>query len=146
MTIRSYKIEDRESLMKIFKSNTPKFFDREELQDFQEYLDQRGDTYLTILYKGKIIGGTGYYVKESDASGRISWIFFHPDYSGQGFGKRVVVYCLDILRADPIVKKLVINTSQFACRFFEKFGYELVKIEKDYWGTGLDLYLMEKGL
>jgi ribosomal protein S18 acetylase RimI-like enzyme len=42
------------------------------------------------------------------------------------------------------VKKLVVRTSQLAYKFFERLGYHLIRTEKDYWGKGLDLYLMEQ--
>lgn len=142
--IRSYKIEDKKQLVKIFELNTPKYFNPNEINDFKEYIDLHGNTYLTIECENKIVGGAGYYVKESDQSGRITWIFFHPDYSGMGLGKRVMEHCLSILKTDPMVNKLVVTTSQLAYRFFEKFGYKLVQVKKDYWGQGLDLYLMEQ--
>jgi len=144
MIIRPFNIADKDHLTDIFKLNVPTYFAANEIYDFEQYLSQHSETYLTIEHEGKIIGGTGYYVNTSDNSGRITWIFFHPDAKGLGSGKNAVEYCLKMLRADPGVKMLVVTTSQFAFKFFEKFGYELVKTEKDYWGPGLDLYLMEQ--
>jgi len=144
MIIRSFNVADQDKLIAIFMLNVPQYFAPEEVNDFEQYLSQHSETYLTIEHEGKIIGGTGYYVNISDKSGRITWIFFHPDAKGLGAGKEAVEYCINILRADPGVYKLVVTTSQFAFKFFEKFGYEVVKTEKDYWGAGLDLYLMEQ--
>ncbi len=142
--IRPYKTEDKERLIEIFKRNTPEYFDVTEVNDFEAYLHRCGHTYFTVEYDNNIVGGAGYYVKKSDRSGRITWIFFHPDYSGLGLGKKVMKHCLGILSADPVVEKLVVATSQLAYGFFEKFGYTLIKIEKAYWGPELDLYLMEQ--
>jgi N-acetylglutamate synthase-like GNAT family acetyltransferase len=144
MIIRFFNIADKDKLVDIFRLNVPKYFAPKEINDFEQYLTQHGETYLTIEHEGEIIGGTGYYVNISDNSGRITWIFFHPGAKGCGAGKKAVEYCMNILKADPRVNKLVVTTSQFAFGFFGKFGYELVKTEKDYWGTGLDLYLMEQ--
>jgi ribosomal protein S18 acetylase RimI-like enzyme len=141
--IRPYKIEDKAQLIEIFNRNTPQYFDPKEVQDFEAYLEKYPETYLTVLHDGKIVGGTGYYFKEEDNSGRITWIFFHPDSAGLGLGRLSVEYCMAILKTSPKVQKLVVTTSQLAFRFFEKFGYQLVQTEKDYWGQGLDLYLME---
>lgn len=91
-----------------------------------------------------IVGGTGYYVNENDKSGRITWIFFDSNYSGQGLGKQSVEHCLKILSTDKRVEKFIVTTSQFAYKFFEKFGYSITRIEKDFWGKGLDLYEMDK--
>ncbi len=144
--IRPYKLSDKARLVEILTLNTPKFFDPKEINDFKEYLQKRDNTYLTIEYDHKIVGGTGYYFNENDKSGHITWIFFHPDYSGLGLGKKAVTHCLEILKSNQVIQKLVVTTSQLAFRFFEKFDFRLKKIEKNYWGQGLDLYLMEQQL
>ena len=144
MNIRPYRSSDTPLLMNIFQQNIPKYFDPSEIKDFEEYLAEQPDTYLTIEDNGQIIGGVGYYVKEEDRSGRITWIFFHPDQSRKGHGRTVVEYCLEKLMADDRVQKLVVTTSQHAYLFFEKFGYQVLQTEKDHWGPGLDLYLMER--
>lgn len=142
--IRPYKPEDNERLLEIFRRNTPKYFDKSELYDFEEYLNERSETYLTIEMDNTIVGGTGYYVDSDTKSGRITWIFFDPAYSGQGLGKRSVQHCLGLLSKDERVEKFMVTTSQLAYPFFKKLGYHVTRIEKDHWGEGLDLYEMEK--
>ncbi len=144
--IRQYKISDRPELIEIFKLNTPAYFDPKEINDLEEYLDQNSDTYFTVEYENKIIGGAGYQITDNNSIGRITWIFFHPDYSGHGYGRQAVGHCLTILKSNPKLKKLIVTTSQLAYKFFAKFGYTLTRIEKDYWGIGLDLYVMETNL
>ena len=141
--IRPYKPIDKAHLLEIFKLNTPKYFDDSEIKDFEDYLEEKGDTYFTIEINNKIVGGAGYYVHKSDRSGRITWIFFDPGYSGQGLGRQVVDYCLTQLKKDNEVDKYIVTTSQHAYKFFAKFGYQINRVEKDYWGQGLDLYEME---
>lgn len=45
---------------------------------------------------------------------------------------------------DERVEIFIVTTSQLAYKFFEKFDYRIIRIEKNYWGDGLDLYEMEK--
>jgi N-acetylglutamate synthase-like GNAT family acetyltransferase len=142
--IRPYKPNDKESLLEIFRLNTPKYFDKNELNDFEEYLEEKSETYLTIEVDNNIVGGTGYYINENDKSGRITWIFFDPNYYGIGLGKQSVEYCLELLSKNERVEKFIVTTSQLAYKFFEKFGYSINRIEKNHWGDGLDLYEMEK--
>lgn len=142
--IRPYKPSDKETLLKIFSLNTPKYFDNIEIIDFEEYLEKNAETYFTIEVNNNIVGGTGYYIKENDKSGRITWIFFDPDYYRQGLGRLAVEHCLKILGEDKRVEKFIVTTSQLAYKFFEKFDFSLNRIEKNYWGEGLDLYEMEK--
>jgi ribosomal protein S18 acetylase RimI-like enzyme len=144
--LRQYKESDLEELLIIFHLNVPEYFDPKEAEEFIDYLKLKSGTYLTILHENKIVGGIGYEFRESDSSGRINWIFIKPDHKGKGIGKEAVEYCLNILKSNPEVEKLVVRTSQLAHNFFERFGFQLIQTEKDYWGKGLDLYLMEQNI
>ena len=142
--IRPYNPTDKNELLNIFTLNTPEYFDPKEVADYEAYLEEYAATYFTVEHENKIAGGVGYYVKESNKSGHITWIFFHPACAGLGLGRKAVEHCFTIFKSDPNIEKLVVTTSQKAYRFFEKFDYKLVNTEKDYWGPGLDLYLMER--
>jgi ribosomal protein S18 acetylase RimI-like enzyme len=142
--IRPYKPSDKAGLLSVFHLNTPKYFDNSEVHDFEEYLEHNAETYFTIEMNNTIVGGTGCYINETDNSGRITWIFFDPNYSGQGLGKQSVEHCLNLLGKDKRVEKFIVTTSQLAYKFFEKFNYHIIRIEKNYWGDGLDLFEMEK--
>ncbi|MEN8789458.1 MAG: GNAT family N-acetyltransferase [Flavobacteriaceae bacterium] len=142
--LRKFKPSDKKELLNIFQRNIPAYFDPEETMLLSRYLDTQGDTYWTMEHKNKIVGGIGHYFDTNDNSGQITWIFFDPDYSGQGLGKQAMEHCLAILEANPKLEKLVVRTSQLVYGFFEKFGFKLQYTEKNYWGPGLDLYYMEK--
>ncbi|SEL71789.1 Acetyltransferase (GNAT) domain-containing protein [Aquimarina amphilecti] len=141
--IRPYKLKDKKELIDVFKQNIPTYFDLKEVKDFQDYLQKYSASYYTIFYKKKIVGGVGCYLEGKNRIGRITWIFFHPKYTGLGLGKKAIEHSLSILKLSSELEKVVVTTSQLAYKFFEKFGFVLEKIEKDYWGLGLDLYLME---
>lgn len=141
--IRKYEPKDKQELVEIFKLNVPIYFDAKEVSIFEEYLETHGDTYHTIEYENKIVGGNGYNFKDNNSIGEITWIFFHPNYSGFGLGRESVDYCLNLFRSTPNLNKVVVRTSQLANKFFSKLGFELIKTETDYWGLGLDLHLME---
>ncbi len=140
--IRKYITSDKEKLLEVFRENVPSFFDPKEEILSNHYLDKHPDTYWTMEVENKIVGGIGHYFDQRDNSGQITWIFFDPDYSGQGLGKQAMEHCLAILEANPKLEKLSVRTSQLVYGFFEKFGYKLQLTEKDYWGPGLDLYYM----
>ncbi|MBW1297876.1 GNAT family N-acetyltransferase [Aquimarina litoralis] len=141
--IRPYTPNDTKELVEVLTLNIPTYFDPKEIYDFKNYLTTYGSTYFTIESDQIIIGGVGYNILEEKNVGQITWIFFHPDYAGKGFGKRAVTHCLSILKSNSEIKKVTVRTSQLAYSFFEKFGFTLKRIEKDYWGLGLDLYEME---
>jgi len=41
------------------------------------------------------------------------------------------------------IEKISVRTSQFASKFYEKFGCKLLEVVKDYWAKGIDMYRME---
>jgi ribosomal protein S18 acetylase RimI-like enzyme len=141
--IRPYRTSDRSALIEVFRLNTPKYFDPSELSHFEEYLSKYSQTYFTVEQNGTIVGGAGFHFTKNDTVGHISWIFFHPDFSGKGLGSTAIRHCLDRLKSERKLRRLSATTSQLAYKFFEKFGFRLVRTEKDYWGRGLDLYEME---
>lgn len=145
MLIHPFKTTDIDPLTGVFLQNIPKYFAQHELDEFLNYLQSsHANTYFVIKKNDTIIGGAGYEIRKSDASGRINWIFLHPEFQNSGIGKEVVKQIILLLKSDRSINKLIIRTSQFAYVFFEKLGYKTILIEKDHWAPGLDLYLMEQ--
>lgn len=144
--IRPYQSSDRKELIKIFKLNTPDYFDPLEVDEFKEYLKSNSSTHLVIEQNGLVVGGGGYQLKDDNTIGQITWIFFHPDNIGQGLGSKLMHEFFNIFKTHTELKTIQTNTSQHAYHFFRKFGFQLSKTQKDYWGKGFDLYLMEKSL
>lgn len=146
MEIRPYRPSDQRLQLAVFRKHTPEMFAPGEVAVFKDYLERMPETYYSLLADEKVIGGAGLYYHEEDQSGRISWIFIDPAYLGQGLGRRLSEHCHNLLILDPRVQKLVVRTSQKAWQFFTRLGYQLISTESDYWGPGLDLYLMERPL
>lgn len=139
IVIRPYELSDRTILEEIFMLNTPKYFAPEELGDFLEYLDLFGDDYVVAVVGGQIVGGGGYWIRESDQQGGLSWAFLHPDFQGTGVGKALAVYRIDKIKASGKAKTIMVETSQHSFGFYEKFGFKLVGQQSDYWAPGIDL-------
>lgn len=140
--IRKYEIKDLELVEEVFKLNVPDFFAVHELQELKSYLEHHYDTYFVMEECGMVVGAGGYHISKP-GTGRLSWDFFHPDFRGRGFGTTLIRHCLKELEKDNI-EKIEVWTSQKASKFYEKFGFEIERIEKDHWSKGLDLYLMTK--
>jgi len=54
----------------------------------------------------------------------------------------LIEYRINHLSNNSNVELIVVRTSQLAFKFYEKMGFELEKIEKDYWAKNFDLYQM----
>ena len=102
--------------MELLRLNTPRYFAPEEAADLDAYLERERELYYVLLHEERIVGCGGINFADGGTVGKISWDMVHPQYRG---------------------------TSQLAFGFYEKRGFELKGIEKDYWAEGFDLYRME---
>jgi len=141
MRIRRYTPRDRQKVLAVFRLNVPDFFDVREVRDLEEYLDRHHGTYFVVEEDGEIIGAGGYHFPDG-STGRLSWIFFDPGHRGQGMGGLLVRRGMEEIQKNRNVTRIVVETSQLAFRFFQTFGLVVEKIERDYWGKGLDLVVM----
>ena len=144
--IRPYQPKDKPKLLQILKGNIPEYFDLSEIDDFVEYLEEHREDYFVTEKEGQILGagGINYFPKERNA--RISWDLIHPDAQGQGIGKELVEHRIKHIKQQNKFDAIVVRTSQLAFGFYEKCGFKLEQIEKDYWAKGYDLYLMKMKL
>lgn len=120
MLIRPYKTTDTDALTKVFLLNTPKYFAQHELDEFLNYLKtSHATTYFVVENNNRIIGGAGYEIRKDDNSGRINWIFLHPEFQNTGIGKKVTEQIIQLLKTNKTINKLIVRTSQFAYVFLK---------------------------
>lgn len=142
--IRPYTSRDQERLVALLRLNTPEFFDASEEKDLIEYLEHHSQNYFVVEDYGTIVGAGGFNLGFDDGkTARISWDFIHPDFQGKGIGKKLTLYRIDEIKKDPIVRVIIVRTTQLVYEFYQKIGFVLEKVEKDYWAKGFDLYQMK---
>ena len=129
--------------MNLIRLNTPEYFAPEEEDDFSNYLDNERELYNVLLFNEKIVGCGGINFAENKTIGKISWDILHPEYQGKSLGTRLLEYRIEKLESIKSVQKITVRTSQVAYQFYEKQGFELKEIKKDYWAKGFDMYKME---
>ena len=141
--IRSAQNQDFKFLSKIFSLNVPKYFDKKELNDFKKYFNSKNlESYFIIESQGKVVGGGG-YAYENMKTARICWLFIDPNYHGFGFGKKLVNYCIKILKNNRRLNVIEVETSNLTYKFYEKLNFKIEYIKKDYWPNNDDLYFMK---
>jgi N-acetylglutamate synthase-like GNAT family acetyltransferase len=96
-----------------------------------------------IEIKGKVIGAGGINYFLADKIARISWDMIHPDFQGKGYGASLINHRIHVIKKNPLIDKIIVRTSQLVFSFYEKNGFVLKEIKKDFWDVGYDLYLME---
>jgi len=141
--IRTAQKQDFKFLSKIFSLNVPKYFDKKELNDFKKYFNSKNlESYFIIESQGKVVGGGG-YAYENMKTARICWLFIDPNYHGFGFGKKLVNYCIKILKNNRKLNVIEVETSNLTYKFYEKLNFKIEYIKKDYWPNNDDLYFMK---
>ena len=123
--------------------NTPDYFAVDEEEDLNKYLESEIELYYVLLYDQKIVGCGGINFVNNNTSGRISWDIIHPDHQGKSLGTKLLKHRIGILNSIEGIQKITVRTSQVAYKFYEKKGFELIEIKKDYWAEGFDMCNME---
>lgn len=143
MTIRPYSPLDDESIITLLRLNTPQYFAPEEEADLREYFTNHIDRYFVVEENGNIIGSGGINITNGGKNAALSWDIIHPEYQGKGVGRQLTQYRLDVIKTIDGIENISVRTSQLVYKFYEKFGFKLQEVVKDYWAEGIDIYRME---
>lgn len=143
MKIRKYTNADRAGVLELLRLNTPAFFAPEETADFEEYLDYHREQYFVTESDGKILACGGFNLTEDGRTAKISWDIVHPESQGSGVGTELTRFRIREMRQIESVERISVRTSQFAFRFYARFGLQLQETVKDFWAPGYDMYRME---
>ncbi len=145
--IRSYSEDDQSAVLDLIRLNTPEFFDASEEKDLKDYLEHSREDYFVFEKEGQVIGATGInYELGKKAKAILSWDLIHPDFQGMGIGRQLTHFRINHIKAQEGYEVIVVRTSQLTYPFYEKMGFKLINMKKDYWAPGYDLYFMEQKL
>ncbi|MVZ64451.1 GNAT family N-acetyltransferase [Sphingobacterium sp. DK4209] len=140
LNIRPYQVDDYELVLRLFNTNVPSYFAEEERNDLIEYLNNEREEYFVIEQDTHLVGAGGINYKGNDAY--ISWDFVDASLQGLGIGKQLLSHRLEIIKSNKTVERIIVRTSQFAFKFYEKNGFVAIETHKDYWAPGIDMIYM----
>lgn len=140
--IRPYTVSDKSAVMNLLRLNTPAFFAPAEEKDFEQYLEIELEDYFVVVENENIVGSGGINYFFDQKTARISWDMISPQFHGKGIGKQLVENRLQLLLKNPEIDFIVVRTSQHTFQFYEKMGFEIKQVVKDFWAEGFDLYEM----
>ena len=66
------------------------------------------------------------------------------NYHKNGVGRYLTEYRIRKITTEYPKSDVLLNTTQHTFRFYEKFGFKITKMTKDYYALGLDRYDMIK--
>ena len=138
-----YNANDKIHVLDLLALNTPQYFAPAEYADFDNYLDNLVDDYFVVKSDNKIVacGGINYFPEQAKA--HISWDIVHPHFQRKGIGQQLLQYRLNIIKNKSEISSIIVNTSQLVEAFYAANGFVRIALEKDFWGTGIDLVRME---
>ena len=62
---------------------------------------------------------------------------------GSGIGKKLTQHRINYLKGNSQIEIIRVRTSQHAYKFYEKMGFKLEKIKRNYWAKNFDMYIMQ---
>lgn len=137
--IRSYAPSDRAGCLALFDSNTPEFFAPHEQEEFAGFLDQPGATILVLeTTDAELVACGGYYMREDSTEGGLAWGMVARRWHRHGLGRillRARLRALQTVGADVVT----VRTSQHSRGFFEREGFEEVRLVPDGFAPGIDM-------
>ncbi|MGJ1325009.1 GNAT family N-acetyltransferase [Sphingobacterium faecium] len=143
VVIRAYEVRDREIVLSVMQENIPAYFAQDEMEDLKYYLDFEIEQYFVLEAEGKIVACGGINLELEERRGVISWDIVLPSEQGKGYGRKLLEHRIAILKSMPDIDRITVRTSQMTYLFYQKNGFILNQIVKDYWAKDFDLYSME---
>jgi predicted GNAT family N-acyltransferase len=148
MIVRAYCKDDHFACIEIFKSNTPKFFAENELNDFEFWLNGKDqnvlayqntqEEYFYVLeHDGSVKACGGMYLPKNEQRINLVWGMVHSSMHLQGIGACLMQCRLDLANVLFPRIPITIDTTQHSSGFFEKFNFETVKTTEDFYANGL---------
>ncbi|MCE3259899.1 MAG: family N-acetyltransferase [Bacteroidetes bacterium] len=155
LNIRPYKPSDYDSCIRIFKSNLPLYFDPTELPLLEKWLLGMNDNkivypsnekeyFFVAELNSEVVACGGYYLPKDNAVAKMAWGMVDHKHHKKGFGKELLMFRIDKITRDQPLRVIELDTSQHTFLFFEKTGFEVVKITENGYGPDLHRYDMIK--
>jgi diamine N-acetyltransferase len=98
-----------------------------------------GQTFILQYLAGNLLAFASYSVKEGeDFTYKLNKLYLNPDFQGGGYGKKLITYVEENVK-DLGAKNLDLNVNRYnkARFFYEKVGFEIIKVEDipfgEYW-------------
>ena len=151
--IRKMAIDDVDEVVDLIETH-----DDDDSEDAMHDFKDNGIQYQwVILNKNKIVGTSGFRpVPETENTAFITWTYVHKNFCKKGYGNKIFQFVLDELEKNN-AKKIFIKISNYededgnrpyyaASRLYEKNGFNLEILSKDFYDEGEDQLIYSKDL
>ena len=145
MKLCEYTPEYEQVCLSIFDGNTPSFFAVQERELFAGYLKKVSPPYFYFLVRDDdetILACGGVNFDAPNHLAYLRWDMVSRDFQRRGVGAFLVLSRLAIICQVPDIQTVLLGTSQYSYRFYERMGFATHRIAPDGIAPGLDEYLM----
>lgn len=118
-------------------SNTPEFFARCEVSEFEKFLDNLRDPYVVVEDQGAAVACGGWRFRPDGAAALCWGMVRRADHRG-GIGTLLIRERLRLIREQSRASRVVLVTSQHSQLFFERFGFVAIASVGGGFAPGLD--------
>lgn len=145
--VREYHKNDRNDCLEAFKSNIPNYFTRAEIADFENFLlklesGNKNTRFYVVVSDKKVIGCGGFGDKENNGIISLAWGLIHSSFHKKAFGEKLLLYRIEQIKQLYPGVQIILDTTQFSYRFFEKYGFRTIIITNDFYTIGMHRYDM----
>ncbi len=134
----------RGACLELFDSNVPDYFLPPERAEFEAFLDDLPGPYFVGEIGDRVVACGGYAVDAETGRADLCWGMVHGELHRRGLGRRLARHRIEGALTDPGVSQVALQTSQHTADFYRALGFEVVEIEADGFGPGMDRYDMRR--
>ena len=140
--IQKYQSHHLKGCLSLFNTNNPIYFAENEKLLFKDYLQTNHIHYYVLFKKNIIVASGGYGFNKKEKTVDLTWGMVDLNLHKKGYGKALLNYRIKKISVDYPNTNITLNTSQKTFKFYEKFGFDVIKITPNYYAKGLDRYDM----
>jgi len=109
------------------------------------YYHLSGDLFLVAENAGRVVGYV-IGIMGKDKAAHVISLAVHPDFRRRGIGKELLQKLLEALleRGATHVRLEVENSNEAALALYQKLGFRIMGLLRDYYGSGRHAYIMVK--
>lgn len=138
IAFRNYCTADEHHCLAIFDENCPKYFAKNEREDYVSFLKSKPKGYQVCLRNDVIVGAFGLLAhgENNNVSHAINWILISPSVQGGGVGKHMMQEAMRVA-IEQKIDSISIAASHLSAPFFVKFGAQVIKETPNGWGKDM---------
>ncbi|MCK9319933.1 GNAT family N-acetyltransferase [Methanoculleus sp.] len=137
MKFRKAKKEDAKEISTLIRNTLEKVNSKDYSKEIISYLKRKN---FKKEVEKKIEEREGYVAIENEIiigsvflkDNRIGWVYVNSNFLGKGIGKKLMILIEEKAKKKGL-KKVVLNPTKTALKFYEKLGYK--KIKQEIWKT-----------